>query len=76
VAGRFAAKEAAVKALGKYLTARPPFGAMQITPGAAGQPNLSFAGSIKDLPQSVSSMVSISHERDYATAIVILSETK
>jgi holo-[acyl-carrier protein] synthase len=76
VAGRFAAKEAAVKALGRYLTTRPAFGAMQVVPGVDGRPNLRFASTIKELPGSLSALVSISHEREYATAIVILSETK
>jgi holo-[acyl-carrier protein] synthase len=76
VAGRFAAKEAAVKALGRYLTTRPAFAALQIVPGGDGRPILRFANSIKQLPGSLSALVSISHEREYATAIVILSETK
>ena len=76
VAGRFAAKEAAVKALGQYLNSRPSFSSLQIMPGDDGRPDLRFSNRIKELPRSLSTLVSISHERDYATAIVILSETK
>ena len=75
LAGRFAAKEAAIKALGKYLSKRPSLAAMQILPDQAGRPQMHWSDEVcKSLPP-VTVQVSISHERHYAIAIVILSET-
>ncbi|XXQ34965.1 4'-phosphopantetheinyl transferase superfamily [Plasmodiophora brassicae] len=62
VAGRWAAKEAAVKAIGK----RVPFPDMKITSTPA--PALTVYDTIP-----VSSHVSISHDGDYATAICIVT---
>lgn len=74
LAGRFAAKEAAIKALGKYLTRRPAFHALEIIPDANGQPQLRFGGEIANTLAHLQALVSISHERNYAIAIVVLSE--
>ena len=76
LAGRFAAKEAAIKALGKYLSKRPAFQAMQIVPDHSGRPQLILSDDVRNLLPVLEAQVSISHERHYAIAIVILSETK
>lgn len=74
VAGRFAAKEAAVKALGQYLKDKPPLSRIQIINDEAGRPALDLS-SLK-LPElaRVHAKISISHERSHAIAIVILTE--
>ena len=40
LAGRFAAKEAAIKAFGRFLSVRPQFVSIQILPDSGGQPHL------------------------------------
>jgi holo-[acyl-carrier protein] synthase len=74
LAGRFAAKEAAIKALGKYLTRRPAFAALQMLPDKSGRPQLRLSDELRQQIPNVEAQVSISHERHYAVAIVILSE--
>lgn len=74
VAGRFAAKEAAIKALGRYLSVRPALSQVYIVNDASGQPSLQFDASLRPLLVNVRPLLSISHERSHAIAIVILSE--
>lgn len=76
VAGRFAAKEAAVKALGQYLVDKPALSRIQVINDETGRPALDLAA--LNLPQlrHVTAKLSISHERTHAIAIVILTEEK
>jgi len=74
LAGRFAAKEAAVKALGKYLDRRPPFNTVQIVNDDGGQPRLVLPENISGRLAGVNCLVSISHSRHNAVAVVIFEE--
>jgi holo-[acyl-carrier protein] synthase len=74
VAGRFAAKEAVVKALGKYLVERPAWSRIEILPDSSGQPVVRYPQSVMKRLASVRTLVSISHEKMYAVATAILSE--
>ena len=74
VAGRFAAKEAAVKALGHYLTDRPALTKIQVVNDATGRPSLDLSHLSSPLLKRVAVQLSISHERSHAIAIVILTE--
>lgn len=77
LAGRFAAKEAAVKALGTGFSAGIGLHDVEILADAGGRPLLSFAGrALMRLQQlgARSLHVSISHERHYAVAVVILEK--
>jgi holo-[acyl-carrier protein] synthase len=74
VAGRFAAKEALVKAFGKYLTERPGFSQIEILADSAGRPCVACGFPTSDALSSVRMLVSISHEKSYAVAMAILSE--
>ena len=74
LAGRFAAKEAAIKAMGKYLKDKPPFYHIQILRDTHGMPQLVFNEDITHKLAGLNSHVSISHEKNYAVAIVILEE--
>ena len=74
LAGRFAAKEAAVKALGKYLDRRPPLHAIQVLNDDSGQPRLVFPEKITGLLTGVNCLISISHSRQNAVAVVIFEE--
>lgn len=73
LAGRFAAKEAAIKALGSYIANRPALGELCILPDTTGQPVLSFGKSLSHKLTGVSCLVSISHEKTHAVAVVLLT---
>ncbi len=76
VAARFAAKEAAVKALGTGFTKGIGFQHIAIHTLSTGQPFLHFYGPAADVFQelgAVHSHLSITHSRDTAAAVVILT---
>ena len=73
LAGRFAAKEAAIKALGSYIAKRPALGELCILPDESGQPVLSFGENLSHKMTGISSLVSISHEKTHAVAVVLLT---
>jgi len=74
VAGRFAAKEAAIKALGRYLSDRPAWHELAIINDGSGMPCLTWSDRLKSRLSSVRALVSIAHERTHAIAIVLLTE--
>jgi len=76
LAGRFAAEEACIKALGEYIDERPPFKEIQIINDPDGKPCLKFNDDISVRLQGVRYMVSISHSRNNAVAVVIFEEDK
>ena len=69
LAGRFAAKEAFIKAIASAEAKRIPFHRLSVINTAEGEPRM-VAGPIL-YPEVV---VSISHSRDYAMATVIIEE--
>lgn len=73
LAGRFAAKEATIKALGLYITDRPPLRLLRVLSDESGQPRLEFGGELSETLRSVSTLVSISHEKTHAVAVVLLT---
>ena len=75
VAGRWASKEAAVKALGSGFSAGIGFHDVEIVTLKNGRPELRLHGRAEELARSLgvkSLHVSISHERDMAGAMIIL----
>ena len=74
LAGRFAAKEAAVKALGRYLDRRPPWSALEILPDTSGQPHLHLPDPWRSHLGNVGCLLSITHEKKYAAAVAVLVE--
>lgn len=82
LAGRFAAKEACLKALGTGLSGTGIDGALreiEVTPGRSGKPVLSLSGWTEKIGrrrQVYQYTVSISHSGDYAIASVILAAGK
>lgn len=77
VAGRFAAKEAAVKAIGTGFSQGVTWHDLEILPQVSGQPHLHFRG--EALRHSLSMgvrrvSISISHERELAVSVVILED--
>ena len=76
-AGRFAAKEAFLKATGTGLTAGYLLSEIEIISDALGKPSLILTGSLKTLQQQKhwsAIHVSISHLSSVATAVVILEQ--
>ena len=75
-AGRWAAKEAAAKALGVGFGANCHPAEIVITNGANGAPQIEFIGETAKLAAATGAKawVSISHEKNYATAVVILEK--
>ena len=76
LAGRFAAKEAVIKALGVLLTERPPYSALQILPDEANMPRVSLPDELGEQVKPATLLISITHERSYAAAVALLSEEK
>lgn len=74
LAGRFAAKEAVIKALGFRLTERPAFAALEITNDELGQPHVHFPDNVKAALGSARCLISITHERTHAAAVAIITE--
>lgn len=76
LAGRFAAKEAASKALGTGVMAGGvAFTDFEILPSVGGAPQLHLKGKAKEIAEAmgvVSTSVSITHEGEYAAAICSL----
>lgn len=74
-AGRWAAKEAAVKALGTGFSAGIGFHDVEIVPLAGGRPELRLHGKAREAADTLGvcrTHISLSHERDMACAMVIL----
>jgi len=77
-AARFAAKEALMKAFGSGLYSGVNFGDIEIVGGLNTKPEIKLHGKIKDLADesNISKIfVSMTHEKEYAAAVVVL-ETK
>ncbi|WP_158971378.1 holo-ACP synthase [Paraglaciecola sp. L3A3] len=75
LAKRFAAKEAAVKALGTGIASGVSFQDIEVQNLSSGQPVLQFSGNYAELckQRNIScSFISISDEQNYAVATVIL----
>ncbi|WP_427982146.1 holo-ACP synthase [Agarivorans sp.] len=75
LAKRFAAKEAAAKALGTGIAKGIGFQQIEIGNNDQGKPELKFSGAALVLAQQLgvkNQLISISDERDYAVATVIL----
>lgn len=75
VAGRFAAKEAAVKALGTGFSGGIGFHSVEISSLPSGQPQLRLVGKALEQAQSLGASaahVSLTHGRDTAAAVVVL----
>lgn len=74
LSGRFAAKEAVIKGLGKFLTERPDYVKLEILSDSTGQPYLKLPDDLKENLNKVSCMLSITHEKNYAAAVAVFVE--
>lgn len=73
LAGRFAAKEAFLKALGKGMF-QIPLKEIEIISGGKGEPRIVLSGNTAKLCEGLKVHVSISHEGNYAIAFVVLED--
>lgn len=71
LAGRFAAKEAIVKAFGTGFGKELSFQDMEIINNSFGKPIVYFSSSVNKLFNSPNILISISHSKAYATAIAL-----
>ncbi len=74
LAGRFAAKEALIKALGAYLTDRPPYKRLQILNDATGRPFVQLDEALASELSHIRILISLSHERNYAVGMAVITE--
>ena len=75
IAGRFAAKEAILKALGTGWSQGLGWGQIEILPDAAGAPVATLSGAALDKLRSLGAtrcLISISHQGEYAVAFAII----
>jgi holo-[acyl-carrier protein] synthase len=75
-AARFAAKEAFSKALGTGLRGRIAWREIQVNDNERSRPTLTVSGRAKGLLENRPVLVSLSHTRGQATAIVIIEDEK
>jgi holo-[acyl-carrier protein] synthase len=76
---RFAAKEAVMKALGTGWGQGVNFPDIEVATDAAGRPEIILRRGAKDMMQRVGAThvhVSLSHEKEYALAFVVLEQQK
>lgn len=71
--GRFAAKEAVVKSLGTGITERVGWNDIEILNNTAGKPVVHLSSRLKESFGDLSIEISISHCKEYATAVAICS---
>ncbi|HEX2612205.1 MAG TPA: holo-ACP synthase [Fibrobacteria bacterium] len=74
IAGRFAAKEAILKAMGTGLSAGASWKQIEILPDHAGAPKANFSGAVARKLRALGAKrchISISHEEDHAVAFVV-----
>lgn len=74
LAGRFAAKEALIKALGAYLTDRPPYRSLQILNDTTGRPFVQLDEALASELSHIRILISLSHERNYAVGMAVITE--
>jgi len=77
--GRFAVKEALLKALGSGLSQGISWKEIETLPDAAGQPRVHLSGRVRDLVHALGTcdiLSSITHDADYAIAQVLLQGTQ
>ena len=74
LAGRFACKEAVIKALGFRLKSRPSYIDLEIINNDTGLPVLNLPEDIQQELGLAQVMISITHEKSYAAAVALITE--
>ena len=73
LAGRFACKEALIKALGHYITKRPSLSSLQILNDKTGRPEVILPDETREKLKNVKILVSISHDHTSAVGMAVIS---
>ena len=73
LAGRFAAKEAVIKSLGRFLTNRPTYSSLEIVKDKTGNPYLDFNGLVVEKTRLKKLLIYRSTEKDYAKSVAIIT---
>jgi holo-[acyl-carrier protein] synthase len=76
LAGRFAAKEAVIKALGGISPTRPSLASVEILPDADGVPAVRLSEETAARLGSRQVLLSISHEKEIAAAVAVIVEVR
>ncbi|MEW5796148.1 MAG: holo-ACP synthase [Candidatus Zixiibacteriota bacterium] len=76
LAGRFAAKEALIKALGKYLANRPAMSSLEVLGDDSGRPTVHLPPSLSTQLAFLQIEISISHEQSHAVALAVITEKR
>lgn len=74
VAGRFAAKEAAIKAMADFLEKRPPYAHIEVINEPGGKPVYAFSPEVAAQLSAIVCHVSISHDRNVVAAVAVFSD--
>jgi holo-[acyl-carrier protein] synthase len=72
LAGRFACKEAVIKALGRFLDVRPTYTQINVVNDDTGRPYVTLPDDVTARLSGAGILVSISHERSYAVAMAVI----
>lgn len=73
-AGRFAAKEAVIKALADILDRRPAWRSIEVTSDPGGKPVVRFSDALQAQLSRYTCLISISHDRNVTAAVAIITE--
>jgi holo-[acyl-carrier protein] synthase len=74
ISGRFAAKEAIIKALGAYMDSRPALNRIEINRSGRRPPEVHFPEEVEAKLNGARCLISITHERHYAAAVAVIEE--
>jgi len=76
LAARFAAKEAAMKALGTGLSDKVSWKDFEVIRGPRGKPEMRLSDSIRKRLQNKIILISLTHTQEYALAVALLTKRK
>lgn len=76
LAGRFAAKEAVIKALGAFIAERPAYSQIQVINDSTGRPQLHLSDEVRQRLPGTRCHISITHEKSHAAAVAVFEEEK
>lgn len=76
LAGRFAAKEAAMKALGTGLSGGVSWKDFEVVSGPRGRPEMRLSENIKKRLKNGSILITLTHTREHALAVALLREAE
>lgn len=76
LAARFAAKEAAMKALGTGLSYKVTWKDFEVVPGPGGKPEMKLSGNIEKRLNNGKILITLTHTKEHAVAVALLMEAE